>query len=65
MDKFHTPDQFKSRPALLLAGIAGLFLAYLLVTRAFDTGSYWQYLGTILLLILGIRLIVRAFKAKK
>lgn len=65
MISLHTPDQFKSRSALLLMGAAGLTLAYFLVTRALDTGSYWQYLGTIILLTLGIRLITRGIKSKK
>ncbi len=40
----------------------GIGLAYLLVTRALDTGSYWQYLGTMLLIVLSIRLFVRGLK---
>lgn len=46
-------------------GMAGLVLAYLLISRAFDTGSWWQYLGTLLLLILSSQLIVRGIKTKK
>ncbi|HSX46661.1 MAG TPA: hypothetical protein VLF87_01575 [Patescibacteria group bacterium] len=65
MYNLHTPHQFKTRPARLGMGIVGLVLAYLLITRAFDTGSYWEYLGTLVLAVLGIRLIVKAFKAKK
>lgn len=61
----HTPEQFKSRGALIIMGCTGFVLAYLLVARAIDTGSKWQYLGTVVLLVLGIRLIARALKSKK
>ncbi len=57
MTKLHTPEQFKSRNARLGMGVVGLVLVYLLVTRAIDTGSLWQYTGAILLLVLSIRLL--------
>lgn len=60
MASLRTPDQFKTRPARLVMGIVGLVLAYLLVTRALDTGSLWQYLGALLLIILSIRLFKKA-----
>lgn len=65
MTNLRTPDQFKTRPARLGMGIAGLVLAYLLATRALDTGSWWQYFGTLLLLVLSIRLIAHGIKSKK
>ncbi len=46
----------------LAGGLLGMVLAYAFLSRALDTGSYWQYLGAVLLLILGIKLIIRAFK---
>lgn len=65
MKYFNTSDQFKSRPSLIIMGSVGLLLAYLLVLRAFDTGSWWQYLGTLLLIASGIKLIVRGVKTRK
>lgn len=65
MKSFDTPDQFKSRPALLIMAIVGLAFAYLLGSRAIDTGSYWQYLGTTILVILSLRLTYRSVKPKK
>ena len=65
MPSLHTPDQFKTRPALLAMGVAGLVLGYLLLTRALDTASGWQYLGTFVLVILGTRLMARGLKTKK
>ena len=64
MSSLHTPDQFKSKPARLSMGVIGLFLAYLLGSRALDTASWWQYSGTLLLLVLSIRLIVKGIKSK-
>lgn len=61
MNKLHTPDQFNSKPTLIIMSLLGLILAYLLITRAFFTGSWWQYLGTLVLLILSVRLFKRAF----
>lgn len=65
MNKLHTPDQFRTKNSLIGMGVVGLVLAYLLVTRAFDTGNLWQYAGTALLLILSTHLFIRAAKTKK
>jgi uncharacterized membrane protein len=44
------------KPAIypIALGIAGLVIAYLLVSRAIDTGSWWEYLGALVFLILAI-----------
>lgn len=60
MSSLHTPDQFKTKPARLIMGIVGLALAYVLGSRALDTASWWQYGGTLLLLILSVRLLIKA-----
>lgn len=60
----HTPDQLHSRAARIAAGLVGLILAYLTVTRAFDTGSMWQYFIAILLLVLSVRLVWRGIRNK-
>lgn len=65
MNKLNTPDQFKSRPAMLLMAVVGLFLAYLLGSLAFDTGSWWHYLGTLFLLVFSTHLITQGTKSKK
>jgi hypothetical protein len=36
---------------MALTGIISLGLAYLLASRAFNTGSWWEYFGTLVLLI--------------
>ncbi len=62
MVRLHTPEQFKTHSARVWMGITGIILTYLLVTRALDTGSIWQYLGTIVLLVLSVRLVIRGVK---
>jgi putative Mn2+ efflux pump MntP len=46
-----------------LGGMLGLVLSYAFISRAFNTGNYWQYLGFLVFLILGIKLLVRTFKS--
>lgn len=55
-----TPDQFKSRTSQAIMGLIGLVLAYLLGTRAVDTGSWWQYGGALLLFVLALKRLARA-----
>ncbi|HUP26502.1 MAG TPA: hypothetical protein VM124_02555 [Candidatus Limnocylindrales bacterium] len=64
MAGLRTPAQSGSRPSRLIMGLAGLLLAYGLGSRAFDTGSWWQYFGTLLLLVLSGRLLRRALRRK-
>jgi hypothetical protein len=60
MPKLSTPDQFKSRKAQALLGLIGLVLAYLIGTRAVDTGSWIQYGTALLLFVLALKRIARA-----
>ena len=46
----------------VLSGLLGLVLAYAFLTRALETGSYWQYLGVFVFTALGVKLITRTFK---
>jgi hypothetical protein len=65
MNTLHTPDQFTKPAVLLVVGTIGLGLGVALFTRAFDTGSWWQYLGAILLFTLSFRLFKRAIKTRQ
>lgn len=47
-------------PSLIFRGSVGILLGYAFLSRAFDTGSYWQYLGALVFTILGIRLLKRS-----
>jgi hypothetical protein len=51
----------QSRNGLIASGVIGLILTYFLAARAVYTGSYWQYLGTLILLVLSVKLLVKAF----
>lgn len=52
----------QSRGALLVSVAVGLILAYAFISRALDTGSYWQYLGAVVFLTLAVKLFARALK---
>lgn len=56
------PKQKNNRTTTALGGVLGIVLAYAFISRAFDTGSYWQYLGFVVFLVLGIKLIARSLK---
>lgn len=49
---------------MILMGLLGFVLAYLLGSRALDTGSIGQYLITLIILVLSVRLLRRAFAGK-
>lgn len=55
IDKFHKTNNGK-----LTFGVIELLVAYLLVSRAIDTGSLWQYLAFLLLFIGGFNNLIRA-----
>lgn len=49
----------KSRAGLLIFGVAELLIAYIIGSRAIDTGSIWEYALAIVFLVGGIQNIVR------
>lgn len=51
---------FHAAPSLVFRGCVGILLGYAFLSRAFDTGSYWQYLGAVVFTVLGIRLLKRS-----
>lgn len=61
----HTSNQFVNASSLIVTGLIGLILGGALFVRALDTGSWWQYLGSILLFTLSIRLFKKAYKLRK
>jgi hypothetical protein len=46
----------------ILGAAAGLVLAYALASRAIDTGSWWEYFGGFVFVLLSGNLLKRAFK---
>ena len=67
VDKNLFAKSFKTLWITLSITLAALIMAvaYLLGSRALDTGSWWQYLGTLVLVVLSIRFLFRAGKFKK
>jgi uncharacterized membrane protein HdeD (DUF308 family) len=58
--KMHAWKQ--TRKGLVLTGIVELLIAYLLGSRAIDTGSWWQYLLTVLFLLGALQNLVRTVR---
>ena len=58
------PAQHDKPKKLALAGFVGIVLTYFVASRALDTGSYWEYLLTVVLLIISIRLFIRSIRLK-
>ncbi len=54
-----------TKPVAIIATFIGFGLAFALLTRALTTGSYWQYTGVLLLLVLSVRLVIRTFVGVK
>lgn len=50
-----------SQEGRTITAVVLLVAAYLLGSRALDTGSWQQYGGTLLLVVLAVRQLVRAF----
>lgn len=62
MTKKAASKQKTDFPAVGLRGAIGIIFAYAFLSRAFSTGSYWQYFAAILFFVLGVKLLVRSFK---
>lgn len=54
------PPKYDKAKPLALAGLVGLIITYILGSRALDTGSYWEYLFTVIFLIVTVRLFIRS-----
>ena len=58
------PAQHDKPKKVALAGLVGLVLTYFVASRALNTGSYWEYLLTVILLVISIRLFIRSIRLK-
>ncbi len=54
----------KSRQGNFGLAILAVLLAYILASRAIDTGSWWEYLGTLALTILVINRIIQTVRGR-
>ena len=57
-------DFLKTKPGFVLSGLAALVAAYILGSRAIDTGSWWQYSGTVLLFAFAVNRVAKAIRKK-
>jgi len=57
-------NQYDNSRNLAIGGVIGLFLSYLIVSRALNTGSYWAYFFGLAILIIAIRLFIRSIRLK-
>ena len=48
----------------LWSGLLAFVLAYIVASRALNTGSWWEYLGTVILLTFGINRLIAALRGK-
>lgn len=56
-------DRFRAEILVkALSGGLGIVLGYAFLSRAFSTGSYWQYFFAIFFAVLGIKLLSRVVK---
>jgi hypothetical protein len=58
----NTTAWYNQKIWLASTGIISLGLAYLLLSRAIDTGSWWEYLGTLVLLVFAINRLLNSIK---
>lgn len=65
MDAVKKFDQWhKTRKGYVIMGILELVLAYIVGSRAIDTGSWWEYGLTVLLLVGGAQNLYHAIRKK-
>ena len=55
----------KRRSSHVIVGIVALAVSYIVGSRAFDTGSWWEYLATLILFIVGIKELIISIKPKQ
>ena len=49
---------------LVIGGLIGILLTYIIMSRALNTGSYWEYFFGVAILIIAIRLFIRSIRLK-
>ena len=55
----------KTRSALTIIAIVALILAYIVISRAIDTGGWWEYLGGFILVTAAVQSIIKIFNKRK
>ena len=60
--QYQSTGQFDNPRTLVIGGTVGIFLTYIIISRALNTGSYWEYFFGIAILIIAIRLFIRSIR---
>jgi hypothetical protein len=63
-----TPNKsvwYKRAVYLVVIGIISLVIAYLLVSRAVNTGSWWEYFGAVVFLSIALNQFLNSIKLKR
>lgn len=61
---YQSKGQYDTSKYLALGGIIGLILFYIVVSRALNTGSYWEYFYSLIIITISIRLFIRSIRLK-
>lgn len=62
--KYNSTGTYDTPSHLVIGGIVGLLLAYVIISRALNTGSYWEYFFGLVILVISIRLFIRSIRLK-
>jgi hypothetical protein len=62
--KEKSAGQYDTPRNLVIGGVIGLILFYIVISRALDTGSYWEYFFALAIIIISIRLFIRSIRLK-
>lgn len=57
-------NQYDTPRNLAIGGVIGLLLFYTIISRALNTGSYWEYFFGLAFLVMAIRLFIRSIRLK-
>ncbi len=63
-NKYKSKGDYDTPRTLLFGGVIGLFLAYVIISRALNTGSYWEYFYGLAILVIAFRLFIRSLRVK-
>ena len=62
--KNQSMGEFDTARNLVIGGLIGIFLAYVIISRALNTGSYWEYFFGVSLIVISIKFFIRSLRLK-
>ncbi len=60
--RINPANQYDRPRNLVVGGIIGVILFYTIISRALNTGSYWEYFFALAILFMSIRLFIRSIR---